>query len=44
LAAESKKRIEEANGERDKALLKEQQYLRQISRLEERIKEEGTER
>ena len=28
LAAESKKRIEESNSERDKVLLKEQQYLR----------------
>lgn len=41
---ESKKRIEESNSERDKVLLKEQQYLRQIARLEERIKEEASER
>ena len=38
---ESKKRLEEANQERDKVLLKEQQYLRQIARLEDRLKEEG---
>lgn len=44
LAQESKKRIEESNSERDKVLLKEQQYLRQIARLEERLKEEGSER
>lgn len=44
LAVESKKRIEESNTERDKVLLKEQQYLRQIARLEERIKLEGQER
>jgi chromosome segregation ATPase len=44
LAAESKKRIEESNAERDKVLLKEQQYLRQIARLEERVKTEGQER
>ena len=44
LAQESKKKIEEANQERDKVLLKETQYLRQIARLEERVKSEGAER
>ena len=44
LAQESKKKIEEANQERDKVLLKETQYLRQIQRLEERVKTEGQER
>ena len=44
LAVESKKRLEEANQERDKVLLKEQQYLRQIARLEDRLKEESTSR
>lgn len=44
MAVESKKRLEEANQERDKVLLKEQQYLRQIARLEDRLKEEGSSR
>lgn len=44
LASESKKRIEEANLERDRIQLKESQYLRQISRLEESIKTEASER
>lgn len=44
LATESKKRIEESNQERDRVMLKEQQYLRQIARLEERIKSEGQDR
>ena len=44
LAQESKKKIEEANQERDKVLLKETQYLRQIQRLEERVKTEAQER
>ena len=35
MANDSKKRIEEANLERDRILLKEQQYLTKISRLEE---------
>ena len=35
LATESKKRIEDANLERDRVLLKEQQYLTRVSRLEE---------
>ena len=41
LATESKKSIEEANLERDRIKLKEAQYLRQIARLEETIKEEA---
>lgn len=44
LATESKKRIEEANLERDRVQLKEQQYLRQISRLEDTIKEVSVEK
>jgi septal ring factor EnvC (AmiA/AmiB activator) len=40
LAAESKRRIEEAQSDRDKVMLKEGQYLREIARLEERIKVE----
>lgn len=44
LASESKKRIEESNQERDRVMLKEQQYLRQIARLEERIKSEAQDR
>ena len=44
LATESKKSIEEANLERDRIQLKEAQYLRQISRLEETLKSESDER
>lgn len=44
LATESKKRIEDANLERDRIQLKEASYLRQITRLEDQIKEEATER
>jgi hypothetical protein len=44
LATESKKKLEEAHSERDRVLLKEQQYLRNIARLEERLKEEAAER
>ena len=44
LATESKKRIEEANLERDRIHLKEAQYLRQIGRLEETLKTEASER
>jgi hypothetical protein len=35
LASESKKRIEDANLERDRVLLKEQQYLTRVTRLED---------
>ncbi len=44
LATESKKKLEDAHSERDRVLLKEQQYLRNIARLEERLKEEAAER
>ena len=44
MAADCKKRIDESNSERDRVLLKEQQYLRQIQRLEERLKTESQER
>ena len=44
LASESKKRIEDSNLERDRVLLKEHQYLTRISRLEEQLKTESTER
>jgi len=44
LANESRKRIEEANLERDKVALKEAQYLRQIERLEDTITTEAKER
>ena len=44
LATESKKRIEDANLERDRIHLKEAQYLRQIARLEDTIKTESAER
>jgi hypothetical protein len=44
LANDSKKRIEEINLERDRVLLKEQQYLTRISRLEEQLKLESNER
>lgn len=37
LASESKKRIEDANLERDRIQLKEASYLRQIARLEETL-------
>jgi hypothetical protein len=43
LAAESRKRIEDANLERDRILLKEQQYLSNISRLEEDLRRESKE-
>lgn len=38
LANESKKRIQDANLERDRVLLKEQQYLSKITRLEDLMK------
>lgn len=41
LASESKARIEEANLERDRVLLKEQQYLTRVSRLEEQLSREA---
>jgi hypothetical protein len=41
LATESKRRIEEANLERDRIQLKEAQYLRQIERLEDTIRSEA---
>ena len=44
LASDSKKRIEDSNLERDRVLLKEQQYLSRISRLEEQLKLEASER
>lgn len=44
LATESKRKIEEANLERDRIQLKEAQYLRQITRLEDSIKQEASER
>ena len=44
LATESKKRIEEANLERDRIQLKEGQYLRQIERLEDNQRTEGKDR
>ena len=44
LATESKKRIEDANLERDRIQLKEAQYLRQIERLEETLKQENADR
>jgi chromosome segregation ATPase len=44
LATESKRRIEDANLERDRIQLKETQYLRQISRLEDSIKQEAIDR
>ena len=43
LASESKKRIEEANLERDRVLLKEKQYLGRVSRLEEQLSKESRE-
>ena len=44
LANESKKRIEDANLERDRVLLKEQQYLTKVARLEDQLKKEAAER
>ena len=44
LATESRKRIEDANLERDRVQLKEAQYLRQIERLEETLETESKER
>ena len=44
LANESKKRIEDANLERDRVLLKEQQYLTKVGRLEDQLKKEAAER
>lgn len=44
LASESKRRIEDANLERDRIQLKEGQYLRQIERLEETLNTESKER
>ena len=44
LANESRKRIEEANLERDKVALKEAQYLRQIERAEGMLATEAKER
>jgi hypothetical protein len=41
LAAESRKRIEDANLERDRILLKEQKYLSNISQLEEDLRRES---
>lgn len=41
LANESKKRIEDANLERDRVLLKEQQYLTRVTRLEEQLNKEA---
>ena len=41
LANESKKRIEDANLERDRVLLKEQQYLTRVTRLEEQLNREA---
>jgi len=38
---ESRKRLEEASSERDRVLLKEQHYMRQISKLEEQLKEDA---
>ena len=43
LALESKKRIEDANLERDRVLLKEQQLLNRISTLERQIQTESQE-
>ena len=43
LASESKKRIEDANLERDRVLLKEQQYLTRVTRLEDQIQKEAKE-
>jgi len=44
LANESKKRIEDANLERDRVLLKEQQYLTKVGRLEDQLKKEASDR
>jgi len=39
---ESRKRLEEASSERDRVLLKESHYMRQISKLEEQLKEDAS--
>lgn len=44
MASESKKSIEDANLERDRIQLKEATYLRQITRLEETLTQEGKDR
>ena len=44
LASESKKAIEDATLERDRILMKEAQYLRQIARLEETLEQEAKDR
>jgi len=44
LANESKKRIEDANLERDRVLLKEQQYLSKITRMEDLMKQESNDK
>jgi hypothetical protein len=44
LANDSKKRIEDANLERDRVLLKEQQYLSKIARLEDLMKQESADK
>jgi len=44
LASDSKKAIEDANLERDRIQLKEAQYLRQISRLEDTLTQESKDR
>lgn len=44
LATESRKRIEDANLERDRVQLKEAQYLRQIERLEDTLENESKDR
>lgn len=43
MAMESKKRIEEANLDRDRVLLKEQQHMTRIGRLEEQLSRESKE-
>ena len=44
LATDSKKSIQDANLERDRIQLKEDQYLRQIQRLEDTLTQEGKDR
>lgn len=44
LATDSKKRIEDANLERDRVLLKEQQYLGKIARLEDLMRQEASDK
>lgn len=44
LASDSKKAIEDANLDRDRIQLKEAQYLRQISRLEDTLTQESKDR